>query len=186
MAEDSIRSRYRWLWATMWLLGIELRTSGRVDSALNWWAMSPAPICLISKNSIWTGNFLFRLRLVGHNPQQFSCLHLPSAGDIFVHYYSEHLQGFWESNSSPYTTLINTLQAKPSPQLKREYFQHVERYLISLRTKINANYNDPIVFLKFLLCKFMQVHFHNMHNLWAHSLTPLLERRKAGKKRRSS
>ena len=34
---------YRWLWATMWLLGIELRTSGRATGALNHWAISPAP-----------------------------------------------------------------------------------------------------------------------------------------------
>jgi hypothetical protein len=33
--EECIRSHYRWLGATMWLLGIELRTSGRVVSALN-------------------------------------------------------------------------------------------------------------------------------------------------------
>ena len=31
-----------WLWAIMWLLGFELRTSGRADSALNRWAISPA------------------------------------------------------------------------------------------------------------------------------------------------
>jgi len=30
---EGIRSHYRWLWATMWLLGIELRTSGRTVSA---------------------------------------------------------------------------------------------------------------------------------------------------------
>jgi hypothetical protein len=33
--ERGIRSHYRWLWATTWLLGIELRTSGRTVSALN-------------------------------------------------------------------------------------------------------------------------------------------------------
>jgi len=33
---------YRWLWITMWLLGFELRTSGRSVSALNQWAISPA------------------------------------------------------------------------------------------------------------------------------------------------
>jgi hypothetical protein len=32
--EEGIRSHYRWLWATMWLLGIELRTSGRAASVL--------------------------------------------------------------------------------------------------------------------------------------------------------
>ena len=36
------RSHYRWLWATMWLLRIELRTSGRADTALNFWVISPA------------------------------------------------------------------------------------------------------------------------------------------------
>ena len=44
--EDSIRDHYRWLWATIWVLGIELRTSGRVVGALNRWAISPAPITL--------------------------------------------------------------------------------------------------------------------------------------------
>jgi hypothetical protein len=32
--EEGIRSHYRWLWATMWLLGIELRTSGRAVLAV--------------------------------------------------------------------------------------------------------------------------------------------------------
>ena len=41
--EESTRSHYRWLWATMWLLGIELRTFGRAGNALNFWAISPAP-----------------------------------------------------------------------------------------------------------------------------------------------
>jgi hypothetical protein len=33
--EEGIRSHYRWFRATMWLLGIELRTSARTVSALN-------------------------------------------------------------------------------------------------------------------------------------------------------
>jgi hypothetical protein len=33
--EESIGSHYRWLRATMWLLGIELRASGRAVSTLN-------------------------------------------------------------------------------------------------------------------------------------------------------
>ena len=40
--EEGARPLYRWLWATMWLLGIELRTFGRADNALNHWAISPA------------------------------------------------------------------------------------------------------------------------------------------------
>ena len=33
---------YRWLWATRWLLGVELRPSERVAGALKCWAISPA------------------------------------------------------------------------------------------------------------------------------------------------
>jgi hypothetical protein len=40
--EEGIRSHYRWLWATMWLLGFELRILRRVVSALNRWAIPPA------------------------------------------------------------------------------------------------------------------------------------------------
>lgn len=35
MPEENDRSPYRWLWAIMWLVGIELRTSGRALSTLN-------------------------------------------------------------------------------------------------------------------------------------------------------
>jgi hypothetical protein len=45
--EESIGFHYRWLWATMWLLGIELRTSARAVSALNCQAISPAPKFLL-------------------------------------------------------------------------------------------------------------------------------------------
>ena len=40
--EECTRPHYRWLWATMWLPGIELRTFGRAGNALNGWAISPA------------------------------------------------------------------------------------------------------------------------------------------------
>ena len=40
--EEGIRPHYRWLWATTWLLGIELRTSERAVGALNCWVISPA------------------------------------------------------------------------------------------------------------------------------------------------
>jgi len=39
--EEGIGSHYRCQWATMLLLGIELRTSGRAVSAPNHWAISP-------------------------------------------------------------------------------------------------------------------------------------------------
>jgi hypothetical protein len=44
--EEDIRSHYGWLWATMWLWGFELRTSGRAASALNHWAISPGLLFL--------------------------------------------------------------------------------------------------------------------------------------------
>jgi hypothetical protein len=40
--EEGIESYYRWLWAIMWLLGIEFRTFGRTASILNCWSISPA------------------------------------------------------------------------------------------------------------------------------------------------
>jgi hypothetical protein len=40
--EEDVRSHYRWLWATMWLLGFELKTFGRAVSVLTRWAISPA------------------------------------------------------------------------------------------------------------------------------------------------
>jgi hypothetical protein len=43
MPKEDIGSHYRWLWATIWLLGIELRTSGRALSALNCWVPSKPP-----------------------------------------------------------------------------------------------------------------------------------------------
>jgi hypothetical protein len=45
--EKGIGSHYRWLWDTMWVLGIELRTSGRAVSALNYWAISAAPLLFL-------------------------------------------------------------------------------------------------------------------------------------------
>jgi hypothetical protein len=42
--EKGARPHYRWLWANMWLLGIELKTSGRTAGALYCWAISPAEL----------------------------------------------------------------------------------------------------------------------------------------------
>jgi hypothetical protein len=41
-SEEGIRSHYRYFWTNLWLLRIELRTSGRAASALKLWAISPA------------------------------------------------------------------------------------------------------------------------------------------------
>jgi len=41
-SEEGISSHNKWLWAPIWWLGFELRTSGRAVSALNHWAISPA------------------------------------------------------------------------------------------------------------------------------------------------
>ena len=50
---EGMGSHYRWLWATMWLLGIELRTSGRAVSSLIPWAISPAPPTGLFKPEIY-------------------------------------------------------------------------------------------------------------------------------------
>lgn len=38
---------YRWLWATLWMLGFELPTSGRTTSAFNHWVISLARRCYL-------------------------------------------------------------------------------------------------------------------------------------------
>ena len=48
MPEKGIRSHYRWLWVTMWLLGFELRPFRRAVGALNHWAISPTPLNFFS------------------------------------------------------------------------------------------------------------------------------------------
>lgn len=40
--KEGTRSHYRGLWATMWLMRIELTISGSAASTLNFWAISPA------------------------------------------------------------------------------------------------------------------------------------------------
>jgi len=69
--EGGIRSHYRWLWAIIWLLGIELRSSGRSASALNHQAISPAPkkILIKASTSPWSSSKLkmtFRVNKSAH------------------------------------------------------------------------------------------------------------------------
>jgi hypothetical protein len=52
--EEGIWFHYRCLWASMWSLGIELRTSGRAVSVLNCWAISPAQTMVF--NLCWACN----------------------------------------------------------------------------------------------------------------------------------
>jgi hypothetical protein len=54
-SEEGVRSHYRWLWATMWLLGIELRTSWRTVSALKSHLSSPhlEAFLILSSLCIW-------------------------------------------------------------------------------------------------------------------------------------
>ena len=53
------RSHYRWSWATVWVLGIELWTPRRVASALNCWVISPA---LVSISNPWLFVFLVQAK----------------------------------------------------------------------------------------------------------------------------
>ena len=64
----------RWLWATMWMLGLELRTSGRAVSALNHWAISPALGFFKNRNVMWMFCFNPRCGIWG-------CFRLSTAAD---------------------------------------------------------------------------------------------------------
>ena len=44
--EEGIGFYYRWLWATMWLLGIELGSTARATSVFNHWAIAHPGCCL--------------------------------------------------------------------------------------------------------------------------------------------
>jgi hypothetical protein len=70
-----ITSHYKWLWVTIWLLGIELKNPGRAFSALNRWANSSAPASLNKVLDLLSVNFSKKLwKLISHSP--YSCLPL--------------------------------------------------------------------------------------------------------------
>lgn len=45
---DSLDRSYGWLWATMWILGTKPRSSARAACALSCWAISPAPLSVLT------------------------------------------------------------------------------------------------------------------------------------------
>jgi hypothetical protein len=69
--EEGIRSHYR-LWATMWWLGIGLRTSGRTISALNHQAIFPAPWILFLLQIIFKGFLLAGIGNLAQHKALFS------------------------------------------------------------------------------------------------------------------
>jgi len=79
--EEGIRSHYRWLWSTMWLLGFELRSSGGAVSALNHWAISPAPPPTMSITRLWS-----RSSEVWNHVQQIAELGLRACVFLFTHF----------------------------------------------------------------------------------------------------
>ena len=95
MPEEGIRSHYRWLWDTTWLLGFELRTFRRAVSVLNHWAICLSSLLLYladshgsSLDTAWLYTWFFFVfiwdRLLLCSPgwpwtlQWSSCLCLPS------------------------------------------------------------------------------------------------------------
>ena len=98
--EEGFRSHYSWLWATMWLLGFELRTSGRAVGALNLWAISPAPERLIL--FIWIHCSCFQA-------------HQKRASDLITDG-CEPPCGCWDLNSGPLEEQSVLLTTEPSLQ----------------------------------------------------------------------
>lgn len=53
---------YRWMWVTMWVLGIEPKPSGRQPVLINLWTLFPAPnffLRVIHFYFMWMGIFCF-------------------------------------------------------------------------------------------------------------------------------
>lgn len=69
--QKRIRSRCRWLWATMWLLGLELRSSGRAACTLNHWAISPAPVGLLLSLKHFIVMALYQIHLLKIFPSRW-------------------------------------------------------------------------------------------------------------------
>jgi len=84
---------YRWLWATMWLLGIELRTSGKAVSALNHWAISPAPYWVIFNRKITIVLHLWSTHTIGNGKNKIDKSVIPF--NIFVIFKIYSIQLFW-------------------------------------------------------------------------------------------
>jgi hypothetical protein len=95
--EEGIRSHYRWLWATMWLLGIEFRTSGRTVSTLNQWAISPGPtyhnlyVCRVGKLLLFHFIEMLYLLVVTHWAVRcWKHLHMLCAGWNWIELEPQH------------------------------------------------------------------------------------------------
>ena len=80
---------YRWLWATMWLLGIELRTPGSAVIVLDCWAISPAPGPI----------FLITAFSCGTQDSSFSTVNLVMS--LFLIIFKDQHGNSTTSNSSP-------------------------------------------------------------------------------------
>ena len=98
--EEGIESHYRWLWATMWLLGTELRISEGTISGLNCWAISPAPEYINLKEREKLAEILLSLGLL-------VCGTMPRS-----------IQGWW-LNLELFLWWKSTI--KPSPALNADY-----------------------------------------------------------------
>jgi hypothetical protein len=122
--EEGIRSHYRWLWATMWLVGFELRTSGKAVSAPNLWATSPALFFPILKQGISCFGSCAEHSWLDRpsNFHHLSCLWLPSCGGnagiaVACSHTIRFRQVFW---SVPTSILVSKLflHTEPFPRLK--------------------------------------------------------------------
>jgi hypothetical protein len=80
--EEGIRPHYRWLWTTMWLQGIELRTSGRAVSVLNCWAISPAPQIFVFNTDLIMNQYEYSQTIC-----MYVCMYVCACVYIYMHIY---------------------------------------------------------------------------------------------------
>jgi hypothetical protein len=142
--KEGIRSHHRWLWATMWLLGMELGTSGRAASALNHWALKLMNEC--SEGMRWfcflclqtdsqsvkirKSKCYIEMKMSGYNEHMFMCMLLSCP----------HLrQGGNNEKFSPLLSIFYCIQVLSAPWRRWCPPMMRRRFVLTRSSDSNAN-----------------------------------------------
>ena len=131
-----IRSHYRWLWSTMWFLGIELRTYVRAVSALNLWAISPAPWFSYIPWTSWFHLSTLRYYLVPLHGWLTSCF---SSASKTNDEQAEEMLSLPQCNGGGESSFVSLLERKTPPLFPSDPVLYILRRSHRGRTKDQNN-----------------------------------------------
>ena len=136
MPEEGIRSHYRWLWSTMWLLGIELRTYVRAVSALNLWVISPVPWFSYIPWTSWFHLSTLRYYLVPLHGWLTSCF---SSASKTNDEQAEEMLSLPQCNGGGESSFVSLLERKTPPLFPSDPVLYILRRSHRGRTKDQNN-----------------------------------------------